>query len=128
MSVEKSAPPSRPGPQVPPGSFKAERVQLRPGENLPARLEARRVHEELCALPWWRLNPSQSALYRTFRFPASGSSLAFVRLVTAIAAELGHSTTVRLTGALVTCRLSTPRVGGITSKDIELARRISLLG
>jgi pterin-4a-carbinolamine dehydratase len=112
---------------VPP-AFKAERVQLRPEGELPTRLEAERVRREMDTLPHWRLNPSQNALYRSFRFPASGSAVAFVRLVTALAEEMGQATTLRLTGALVTCRLSTAQVGGITAKDCELARRISLVG
>lgn len=114
-------------PYVPP-AFKAERVQLRPEGELPARLETERVRREMETLPHWRLNPNQSAIYRSFRFPATGSAVAFVRLVTALADEMGHATTLRLTGPLVTCRLTTGQVGGITGKDVELARRISLLG
>lgn len=108
-------------------SFKAERVQLQAGK-LPVLLETERIQEELGALPRWQLTPAMNVLYRVFRFASVGSALAFVRLVTAVAEELDHPVNLRLTGTLVTCRLSTPGVGGVTVKDLVLARRISLLG
>lgn len=114
---------------VPP-SFKAERVQLRAGQPAPRPepLKAERLQEALRALPSWRLTPGRAALSRSFRFPALGSSLAFVRLVTELAEELAHPPVLQLHGTQVKCRISTPDAGGITAKDLELARCISLIG
>jgi 4a-hydroxytetrahydrobiopterin dehydratase len=110
---------------VPP-SFKAERVQLT-AEAAPACLAAERLAEELEALPGWRLTAQQDAIYRLFRFPAAGSAQLFARLALALADELGHPPTLRVRGPRVSCQLSTPWAGGITGRDFEMARRLSLL-
>ena len=112
---------------VPPSSsFKAERVQLRP-EGRPGPLPADALADELAALPGWRLTVQQDALYRLFHFPAAGSAQLFARLVLTLGDELGHPPALRVRGPRVTCRLSTSPLGGITGRDLEMARRVSLL-
>jgi pterin-4a-carbinolamine dehydratase len=114
---------------VPP-SFKAERVQLR-AEGRPGPLPAEALAAELSALPGWRLTARQDALYRLFHFPAVGSAQLFARLVLALGDELGHPPALRVRGPRVTCRFSTPQsslqLGGVTGRDFEMARRVSLL-
>jgi pterin-4a-carbinolamine dehydratase len=123
-------------PEGQPGdSFKAERVQLH-GE--PARAPVSRTREQRNAdrlrarlrrsLPRWRLTPTHDAIVRTFRLTGSRSALAFVNLVTALAAENGHAPILEIGGSSVTCRLCTPALGGVGEMDFQLARRISLLG
>ena len=108
-------------------SFKAERVQLRAGTPEQRRMERLRARLRR-SLPRWRLAPTRDAIVRTFRLSGNRSTLAFVNLVTALAAEHGHVPILDIGASSVTCRLCTPATGGISEKDFKLARQISLLG
>ncbi len=92
-----------------------------------ARLKPERVEAGLRKLPNWRQSPDGKALVRTFKFTAERAPLAFTELVLAVAAKEGHQPTLTLSGGTVECRLTTQECGGITSRDFEMARKISFL-
>jgi len=92
------------------------------------RLKPERVQDGLRKLPNWRRSRDGKALVRTFKFTAERAPLAFAELVLAIAAKEGHQPTLTLCGGCVECRLSTPAAGGITARDLEMARRIHVMG
>ncbi len=92
------------------------------------RLKPERVQLGLRKLPNWRPSRDGKALVRTFKFTAERAPLAFAELVLAIAGKEGHQPTLVLSGGTVECRLSTAAAGGITLRDMEMARRISNLG
>jgi len=54
-------------------------------------------------------------------------SLAFVNAVGALAEDMDHHPDVDIRWNVVTLRLSTHSAGGLTRKDLELARRIDAL-
>jgi 4a-hydroxytetrahydrobiopterin dehydratase len=92
------------------------------------RLKPERVQLGLRKLPNWRPSRDGRSLVRTFKFAAERAPLAFVEWILAIAAKEGHQPTVTLSHGTVECKLSTPAAGGITTRDLEMARRISSLG
>ena len=92
------------------------------------RLKPERVQDGLRKLPNWRRSRDGKALVRTFKFTAERAPLAFAELVLAIAEKEGHQPTLTLSGGTVECRLTTPSASGITLRDLEMARRISILG
>jgi 4a-hydroxytetrahydrobiopterin dehydratase len=92
------------------------------------RLKPERVQLGLRKLPSWRPSRDGKALVRTFKFTAERAPLVFAELVLAIAEKEGHQPTLTLSGGTVECRLCTPAAGGITLRDLEMARRISTLG
>ena len=93
-----------------------------------ARLKPERVQTGLRKLPNWRQSRDGRSLVRTFKFAAERAPLAFAELVLALAAEKGHQPSVTLCNGTVECRLTTQAAGGITTRDLEMARRISSLG
>ena len=109
------SPPGTPGPPSPEAS-------------LHERLKAERVQKSLVALPGWRLSSDEEAITRTFHFHSSGPPLLFAALVNSLGREVGHYPAQTIVRQTVVCNLTTPAVGGVTEKDLELAGRISLLG
>jgi 4a-hydroxytetrahydrobiopterin dehydratase len=104
-----------------------------PRENLVprtlTRLKPERVQDGLKKLPNWRPSRDGKALVRSFKFATDRAPLAFAELVLALAAQEGHQPTLTLSAnGTVECKLTTPAAGGITRRDLEMARRISNLG
>ncbi|MCD4536438.1 4a-hydroxytetrahydrobiopterin dehydratase [Nocardioides sp. cx-169] len=71
----------------------------------------------------WRL--LFSALHGRFETGDFATGLRLVEGIGAVAEELDHHPDVDLTYPRVTVRLTSHDVGGVTSRDVELARRIS---
>ena len=71
----------------------------------------------------WRL--LAQALHSRYRTGSFVKGLAFVTAVTQAAEEANHHPDLTLTYPEVTATLSSHDVGGITSRDLDLARRIS---
>ena len=92
------------------------------------RLKAERVQLVLRKLPNWRLSRDGKSLVRTFKFTAERAPLAFAELVLAIAGKEGHQPSVTLSNGTVECKLTTPSAGGVTSRDLEMARKLGILG
>jgi 4a-hydroxytetrahydrobiopterin dehydratase len=66
-----------------------------------------------------------SVLHARFETGDFATGLRLVELIGAAAEELDHHPDVELTYPRVTVRLTSQDVGGVTSRDVELARRIS---
>jgi 4a-hydroxytetrahydrobiopterin dehydratase len=92
------------------------------------RLKPERVQLMLRKLPQWRLSRDGKSLTRSFKFADPKAPLAFAGFITALAVEDGHYPAVTLNRETVVCKLTTPAAGGVTLKDFEMARRISLQG
>ena len=111
----------------------SNQAPVSPRENYPrprsiTRLKPERVQLGLKKLPHWRQSRDGKALVRTFKLGAERAPLAFAEWILAIAAKEGHQPTLTLGNGTVECRLTTPSAGGITARDLEMARRISSLG
>ena len=91
------------------------------------RLKPERVELLLHKLPDWRVSQDGKSLSRTFKFTDEGTPLAFAGFVMTLATQASHFPAVILHRSTLTCKLTTPAAGGLTMKDFELARRISLL-
>lgn len=92
------------------------------------RLKPERVQDGLRKLPDWRPSRNGRALVRSFKFADEGAPLAFAGFILVLAAQEGHHPSLTLHRGTVECKLTTPAAGGITVRDLEMARRISLLG
>jgi 4a-hydroxytetrahydrobiopterin dehydratase len=92
------------------------------------RLKPERVQLLLNKLPDWRVSQDGKSLSRTFKFTCEGTPLAFAGFVMTLATQASHFPAVTLHRSTLTCKLTTPAAGGLTLKDFEMARRISLLG
>jgi 4a-hydroxytetrahydrobiopterin dehydratase len=92
------------------------------------RLKPERVQDGLRKLPNWRQSRDGKSLVRTFRFADAAAPLAFAGFVLTLAGQEEHHPIVTLHKGTVECKLTTPAAGGITVRDFDMARRISLLG
>jgi 4a-hydroxytetrahydrobiopterin dehydratase len=88
-------------------------------------LEADTIERELTTLPGWSGDPGALR-----RMVTATSFLAGIRLVDAVAEvaeELNHHPDIDIRWTSVTFTLSTHSAGGVTAKDVTLARRINEL-
>lgn len=76
-------------------------------------------------LPDWRM--IQSALYASFRTGSFGAGLALVEKIAAAAEAVNHHPDLTLTYPRVEVKLNSHDVGGVTDRDLALARSISEL-
>lgn len=63
------------------------------------------------------------ALQRTFELPSFAEAIAFVNRVAELADQENHHPDIEVSYKKVTLRWSTHSAGGITERDVELARR-----
>jgi 4a-hydroxytetrahydrobiopterin dehydratase len=73
-------------------------------------------------LPEW--SSEADAIRRTFAFADFGAAMAFVNRVAALAEAADHHPDIDIRWNRVMLVLSTHSEGGVTSRDIRLARRI----
>ncbi len=69
---------------------------------------------------------TNNALEQRFTFADFAAALAFINKVGVVAEELNHHPDISNSYNKVTLRLSTHDAGGVTEKDIELAKKISV--
>jgi 4a-hydroxytetrahydrobiopterin dehydratase len=79
----------------------------------------------LADLPGWRAE--RGAITRTFETEGWGTTLMLVNAIGFIAEAADHHPDLEASWAKVTIRLSTHSAGGITDKDVALAREIERL-
>jgi 4a-hydroxytetrahydrobiopterin dehydratase len=77
---------------------------------------------ELAATPDWTRDGD--AISRTWRFADFRTAMIFVNGVAALAEKAGHHPDMAIRYNEVTLCLSTHDAGGLTARDIDLARRI----
>ncbi len=87
-----------------------------------ARLSDEAVQAALSGLNGWKV--SDGELEKNFTFGTFPDAVAFVTRVAALAEGAGHHPDIDIRYAKVTMRLSTHSEGGITERDVELARGI----
>ncbi|MGI5145394.1 4a-hydroxytetrahydrobiopterin dehydratase [Plantactinospora sp. CA-294935] len=85
-------------------------------------LDAEAVRTELAGLEGWIGDPAGIA--RTVELPAFRDAIGVVDRVAVVAEEIDHHPDIDIRWRTVTFRCATHSVGGVTRRDVELARRI----
>ena len=80
------------------------------------------IDSALQSLPQWRREGN--AIAREFRFGSFREAIAFIVRIAFEAEQRDHHPELRNVYNRVTVRLSTHDAGGVTEKDVELARAI----
>ena len=83
------------------------------------------VQEHLTKLPGWKYQ--DKAIQKQFEFSNFLESVAFVNKVAPLAEELGHHPDLQIQYSKVTVTLTTHDSGGVTQKDLELAKKIETM-
>jgi 4a-hydroxytetrahydrobiopterin dehydratase len=86
------------------------------------KLSATQVTEALGGLSEWAGDPS--AISRTAALPTFPAAIDVVDQVAVVAEEMDHHPDIDIRWRKVTFTCSTHSDGGVTTKDIDLARRI----
>jgi 4a-hydroxytetrahydrobiopterin dehydratase len=81
------------------------------------------IAESLRSLPGWTTDGK--ALHRTYRFADFPSAVLFVNRLVAPAETLNHHPDIALSYNKVALTLTTHDAGGLTAKDLLLARALS---
>lgn len=87
-----------------------------------AKLTKKDLKAGLAELPGWR--QQGDAIERTYTFADFRVALAFVAFVGEVAEALGHHPDVDIRYNRVRLAVTTHDAGGLTAKDLELARRV----
>ncbi len=77
-------------------------------------------------LPEWRMAAGRDAIERQFGFPDFNAAWGFMTRVALAAEKMDHHPEWSNVWNRVTILLSTHDAGGLTHKDVELARQIDL--
>jgi 4a-hydroxytetrahydrobiopterin dehydratase len=88
-------------------------------------LDAQAVEAALAELPSWQ--GDTHAIRRSVRAPSFSAGIRLVDDVAVVADELDHHPDIDIRWTTVTLSLSTHVSGGVTERDVELARRIDEL-
>jgi 4a-hydroxytetrahydrobiopterin dehydratase len=95
--------------------------------SMPGKLDAAAIAEALADLPDWRYDAEAAALRRGFGFPDFSAAFAFMVRVALLAEAAGHHPDWSNSYNKVEIALSTHSAGGVTDKDVALARGIDRL-
>ncbi len=90
---------------------------------LMATLSDHDVRNALLTIPGWHVNGK--AIERLFRFPDFKEAMAFVNRIADAAEEAGHHPDIAISYNKVTLALISHDSGGVTERDIKMARRIN---
>lgn len=125
---------SQPAPIAPREELKAERIQAAGGPPPPPRrpapaprpkpLSADEVAKLLPGLRGWSAKGGNRALVRYFSFPGARTAQAFAQFVLEFAAAGGFNAWVELRENVAVVTLFTPRIGGVSLADLELAEML----
>ena len=87
------------------------------------------AHQEaLAELGGWSYDADADALVREYKFRDFSAAFAFMTRVALLAEKAGHHPDWSNVYNTVSIRLSTHDAGGLSEKDVDLARRIDALG
>ncbi|GAB4335778.1 MAG: 4a-hydroxytetrahydrobiopterin dehydratase [Dehalococcoidia bacterium] len=86
-------------------------------------LTPEQVAEALASLPGWKAS-GNSAISKTFTLGDHITAMGFVTRVAMAAEVMNHHPDLRIVYSRVDITLNTHDAGGVTERDIELARRI----
>jgi 4a-hydroxytetrahydrobiopterin dehydratase len=90
-----------------------------------ARLSDDELRNALGRLAGWATDSGE--LVKRISFSTFPDGIAFVNRVADVAEDVGHHPDIDIRYTTVTMRLSTHSEGGITARDLDLARRIDAL-
>ena len=88
------------------------------------KLSAQEIESGLQALPGWSHDPSAAALRRSFKFRDFGEAFGFMTRVALAAEKADHHPEWSNVWNRVDIALTTHSDGGITRKDVDLAKSI----
>ena len=88
----------------------------------PELLDEARLAAALAALPGWALQPGGQAIGKTFRFADFNAAFGWMGRVALMAERLDHHPDWRNVYGRVEVVLTTHDAGGVTGRDIALAR------
>ncbi len=90
-----------------------------------ALLSDDQIRQRMAALDQWTRNGQE--IRRSFKFDSFTAAIGFVTEVAGLAEEADHHPDILVNYDRVTLSLSTHSAGGLTDKDMDLARRIDRL-
>lgn len=88
-------------------------------------LDAGQIQAALAGLPGWQLH--EGRLRREFRFADFSAAFAFMTRVALLAERMNHHPDWSNVYQRVTIELHTHDAGGVTGRDVDMARRIGEL-
>ena len=88
-----------------------------------ARLSDEAIASGLADLPWWERSGDE--IIRTVRFPEFMDGIRFIARVADLAEAADHHPDIDIRYRNVRFALSTHDEGGLTEKDLQLARQIN---
>lgn len=88
-------------------------------------LSKEQIEKELNNIPGWVLDENE--IEKTFEFTDFKAAINFVNKIAEVAEEHGHHPDIEINYNKVELELSTHSVGGVTEKDISLAKAIDSL-
>jgi len=83
------------------------------------------LHNALAGLPEWKL--ADKTIHRVFQFRDFAGAMQFVNMVAEQAEEANHHPDIAINYNRVTLSLTTHDAGGLTKRDLAMARKISAL-
>ena len=83
------------------------------------------IRNALTSLPEWNL--SGNAIQRVFQFSDFVHAMEFVNMVAAQAEEANHHPDIAISYSRVTLSLTSHDAGGVTKRDVAMARKINSL-
>ncbi|HWU49353.1 MAG TPA: 4a-hydroxytetrahydrobiopterin dehydratase [Asticcacaulis sp.] len=89
------------------------------------KFSAHEAAQQVAALDGWRLEAGAGAITRDFRFADFRTAWAFMTAVAAVADRLDHHPEWSNIYNQVSIRLTTHDAGGLTARDMTLARCIA---
>ncbi len=87
-----------------------------------AKLSLQEIREALQSLHHWQVG--ENAISKLFTLPSFMEAIGFVNAVARLAEAANHRPDILINDRRVTLTLWTPSEGGVTAKDLELARKI----
>lgn len=90
-----------------------------------ALLDTATVRDRLEALPGWQFE--EDAIHKEYTFDDFVSAVDFVNRLTEVAEEKEHHPDLEVSWGRVVVHLSTHSEGGVTEKDLEMARAVEQL-
>jgi 4a-hydroxytetrahydrobiopterin dehydratase len=90
------------------------------------RLSDIAIQRELGTLQGW--SRRGDVITKTFQFRKFLDGIEFVRAVAKVADAADHHPDIDIRYTKIICTLSTHSAGGITQKDLDMARQIELVG
>jgi 4a-hydroxytetrahydrobiopterin dehydratase len=96
-------------------------------EEVPGLLTDAERAEALAALPQWSYDPAARAIARRFAFRDFSAAFGFMTRVALAAEKADHHPDWSNSWNKVDVRLTTHDAGGVTARDVDLARAIDAL-